>query len=60
MWHILNETLVKASPSPDPNKPFLSTEPHSTLESFLALHPAALGSILGVPKNFSFDVAEIY
>ena len=25
----------------------------------LASHPAAPSSILGVPKNFSFDVAEI-
>ena len=28
--------------------------------SILASHPAAPGSILGVPKNFSIDVAEIY
>ena len=38
--------------------------PHSTMDSVLALHPAAPGSILGVPKDFpmeiSFDVAEIY
>ena len=27
--------------------------------STLALHPAASGSILGVPKKFSLDVAEI-
>ena len=26
---------------------------HSTMDSVLALHPAAPGSILGVPKNFS-------
>ena len=26
----------------------------------LASHPMAPGSILGVPKNFSLDVAEIY
>ena len=24
------------------------------------LHPAALCLILGIPENFSFDVAEIY
>ena len=24
------------------------------------VHPAALGLILGIPKNFSLDVAEIY
>ena len=34
--------------------------PHSTMDSNFASHPAALGSILGVPKNFSLDVAEIY
>ena len=28
--------------------------------SILASHPAAAGLILSVPKNFSFDVAEIY
>ena len=27
--------------------------------SILASHPAALGSIRSIPKNFSFDVAEI-
>ena len=35
--------------------------PHGTMESILASHPAAPGSILGVPKQFSsLDVAEIY
>ena len=34
--------------------------PHSTMDSVLASHPAAPGSILGVPKKFSLDVAEIY
>ena len=33
---------------------------NSTIESALALHPAAPGSILGIPKSFSLDVAEIY
>ena len=28
--------------------------------SILASHPAAPGSILGVPKNFSLNFAEIY
>ena len=28
--------------------------------SIFASHPAALGLILGVPKNFSLDAAEIY
>ena len=28
--------------------------------SILASHPSAPSSILGVPKNFSLDVAEIY
>ena len=28
--------------------------------SILVSHPAARDSILGVPKNFSLDVAEIY
>ena len=28
--------------------------------NILASHPAALGSILGIVKNFSLDVAEIY
>ena len=28
--------------------------------SILASHPAAADSILGVSKNFSLDVAEIY
>ena len=28
--------------------------------SILADHPAAPGLILGVPKNFSLDVVEIY
>ena len=31
--------------------------PHSTI---LALHPTALGSILGIPKKFSLEVAEIF
>ena len=30
------------------------------MESALALQPAAPGSILGIPKSFSLDVAEIY
>ena len=34
------------------------------MDSVLASHPVALGSILSVPKDFrmeiSFDVAEIY
>ena len=30
------------------------------MDSFLALHPVALDSILGIPENFSIDVAEIY
>ena len=35
--------------------------PHSTMDSKLASHPAAPGSIRGVPKIFSdLDVAEIY
>ena len=34
--------------------------PHSTMDSVLALHPAALGSILGAPRNISLDIAEIY
>ena len=29
-------------------------------DSILASHPATQGSILGVPKNFSLVVAEIY
>ena len=33
---------------------------HSTTDSVLAPHPVAPGSILGVPKKFSLDVAEIY
>ena len=34
---------------------------HSTMDGVLALHPAAPGLILGVPKKFSsIDVAEIY
>ena len=33
---------------------------HSTMDSVRASHPAALGSILGVPKDsLVFDVAEI-
>ena len=32
--------------------------PHSTMDRVLASHPAA--PILGVPKKFSLDVAEIY
>ena len=39
----------------------LSWGPHSTLNSVLALHPAAPGLILGVHKKFSsLDVADIY
>ena len=34
--------------------------PHSTINSLLALHPAAPCLILGFPNNFSLDVAEIY
>ena len=30
------------------------------MDSILALQPAALGLILGIPNNFSLDVAEIY
>ena len=30
------------------------------MDSALAAHPAALCSILGIPKNFSLDVAETY
>ena len=33
---------------------------YSTTDSTLTLHPAALGLILDIPKNFSFHVAEIY
>ena len=33
---------------------------HSTMNSVLALHPATPSSILGVPKNFSRDVAELH
>ena len=29
------------------------------MDSVLALHPVAQGSILDVPKNFSLDVVEI-
>ena len=32
----------------------------STIDSILALHPAALGLNLSIPKNFSLDVGEIY
>ena len=31
---------------------------YSTLDSVLALYPAAPGLILGVPKNFSLEVSE--
>ena len=30
------------------------------MDIVLALHPASLGLILGVPKNFSLDVDEIF
>ena len=30
------------------------------MDRVLASHPAALGSILGIPKIFSIDAAEIY
>ena len=30
------------------------------MDSTLALHPVAPGSILGITKNLSLDVAEIY
>ena len=30
------------------------------MDGTLALHLAAPGLILGIPKNFSLDVAEIY
>ena len=29
------------------------------MDSVLDIYPAALGSILGIPENFSLDVAEI-
>ena len=32
--------------------------PPSTVDSILASLPAAPGSILGIPKNFSLDAAE--
>ena len=31
-----------------------------TAQSFLASHPGGPGLILGIPKKFSLDVAEIY
>ena len=36
--------------------------PHSTMDSVSvpSSHPVATGSILGVPKIFSLDAAEIY
>ena len=34
--------------------------PHSIVDSVLSLNPMAQGSILGIPKNFSLDDAEIY
>ena len=30
-----------------------------TMDSILAFHPMALGSILGIPNNFSLDADEI-
>ena len=33
---------------------------HSTMDSGLVLHPAAPGSIFGVPKKFSLGVVEFY
>ena len=33
---------------------------HSTMERVPVMHPAAPGLILGVPRNFSLAVAEIY
>ena len=32
----------------------------STMDSVLASHPVATGSILGIPKIISLDAAEIY
>ena len=40
------------------NFPFLKKS--NPDQSILALHPTALGSILGIPKNFSLEVAELY
>ena len=41
--------------------PKLGGGPHSTVDSILSSHPAAPGSILGVPKIFSdLDAVEIY
>ena len=40
--------------------------PHSSMDSILASHPAALGLILGIPKDlilneiYSLNVAEIH
>ena len=34
--------------------------PLGTMDCFLALHPAAPGSTLGVGKNFSLDAVKIY
>ena len=45
-----SEVVVKRS---------LHREPHSKMDSVLALHPAASGLILGIPNNCSDDVAEI-
>ena len=39
-------------------KPRLGASKHRV--SVRASHPAALGSILGVPKNLSLDAADIY
>ena len=38
----------------------LDGRPHSTDVAFLLSHPVTLGSILGISKIFSLDVAEIY
>ena len=35
-------------------------ELYSTMDNVLASQPVAPGSILGVPKKFSLNVAEIY
>ena len=40
-------------------KYFIEGELYSTMDNIVALHLEAPGAILGIPANFSLDVAEI-
>ena len=61
-WVTKSETLrpVSSTTHFDCQTPLDKGWWHGTMDGILALHLVAPGSILGISKNFSLDVAEIY